>query len=120
LEIVDALWRAWADKLVEIIEAMDHQFRSEIRDNMHFFHDTPEGELVQVITWPKTDQMTTVNLYGRGSGMNTTGHIALQGGEIHVGGHGTYHRFNASDVPELLEFVRRMRTKAMGTAPART
>lgn len=120
METADALWRAWADRFVEIVEAMDHKFQVEVSGNMHFFHKTEEGELLQIITWPKTDELTAVNLYGRRGSMNTVGHISISGEEIHVGGHGTYHRFQAAAVPDLLDFVRRMRAKAMQTAPART
>lgn len=118
LETSDALWYAWAEKFVEIVEAMDHKFQVKISGNMHFFHETADGELLQIITWPKTDNMTAVNLYGRRGSMNTVGNISISGEEIHVGGHGHYHRFQADAAPELLDFVRRMRTKAMKTAPA--
>ncbi|MCZ7861157.1 hypothetical protein O9X98_07025 [Agrobacterium salinitolerans] len=120
MEIEDALWRAWADKFVEIVEAMDHKFRCEIDGNMHFFHRTEEGELLQIITWRKTDMMTAINLYGRSGSMHTVGNISISGEEIHVGGHGRYHRFQADAVPDLLDFVRRMRAKAMETAPAQS
>jgi hypothetical protein len=111
----EALWHAWGLKFVEIVEAMEHRFTSNADGNMHFFHVTPKDELLQIITRPKNDQMTSVNLYGRRGSSQPVGFISLMGDEVQVGGHGMYHCFKAGDVPEFVAFVKRIRTKAMNT-----
>lgn len=115
MDAVDELWMAWGEKLVDVIAGMGVEMRPEPDGpgNMHFFGDTSGGGLVHLVTWPNTENMTSLNLYGKHRTANPVGFIAIQGSEIHVGGHGTFHRFSLTDATRLYGYLREFRAKAM-------
>lgn len=116
----EILWRAWGQKIIEIIGAMNPRFEVKLDGHLRFFHDTPEGELLVVMTPPRSDEMIFVDLYGEYSRPTPVASISLIGEEVRVGGHGSFHRFEAREVPEIADFAKGMRAKALASMEPRT
>ncbi|MCS4089377.1 hypothetical protein [Rhizobium sp. BK176] len=117
----DLLWRAWSQKFCEIVEAMDHRFTD--RDGSeryinHYFHKQPNGELLQLITTGRSDDVIDLNLYGAGGSSTIVASLEVRSnGEIRIGTGNAYHRLEEGTAPELVDFLKRMRAKAVSQVP---
>jgi hypothetical protein len=113
----DLLWRAWSAKFCEIVEAMDHQFTDRDGNDRylnHFFHRQPNGELLQVITTAASEDVIELNLYGEGGSPTPVGSLAVRyDGEVRMTSSGSGYRFHEGTAPEIVDFLKRMRTKAI-------
>ncbi|MBY3433540.1 hypothetical protein HFN89_05205 [Rhizobium laguerreae] len=113
----DLLWRAWSQKFVEIVEAMDHRFTDrdgEQRYLDHYFHRQPNGELLQLITTSRNDDVVELNLYGRGGSPSPIASLGVRSdGEIRIGASGSGHRLEEGTANDLVDFLKRMRAKAV-------
>lgn len=116
----EVLWLGWAAKFAEIVEAMDLRFDS--RDERpryvnHYFHQTPDGELLQLITTGGRGDAMELNLYGSDGSSSPVASLALrQGGEIRIGSGTSEHRLEAGTALELVEFLKRITAKAVPQA----
>jgi hypothetical protein len=120
-ETSDTLWRAWSQKFIEIVEAMDHRFTDRDgsdRYQNHYFHNQPNGELLQLITMGRSDDVIELNLYGAGGSPSPVASLEVRSdGEIRVGAGNRYHRLEEGTAPELVDFLKRMRAKAVSQFP---
>jgi hypothetical protein len=112
----DLLWLAWAEKTIQIVGAMQFNFDIDIDTYARCYHDTPDGELLVVIIAPKKDDFVTVDLYGVSGSQQPISHILMLGDEVRVGGHGTFHRFSKSDVPEIVDFLLGIRKNVLSSS----
>lgn len=117
----DLLWRAWSQKFCEIVEAMDHRFTDRDGSDRylnHYFHKQPNGELLQLITTGRNDDVIELNLYGPGGSPTPVASLEVRyNGEIRMGASGSGYSFEEGTAPELVDFLKRMRTKAITQSP---
>ncbi|MCV9964949.1 hypothetical protein OIU34_23935 [Pararhizobium sp. BT-229] len=117
---IDTLWYAWAAKFAEIVDAMDLRFDDREHGEGYlgqYYHVTPEDEYLQVITSNRSDDVIEVVLYGANRSPSPVSSLSLRGGELRVSTGGTFHRIETDAAPDLVEFLKRMRKKAVEYVP---
>lgn len=117
---IDTLWYAWAAKFAEIVDGMDLRFDDREHGEGYlgqYYHVTPDDEYLQVITTNRNDDVIEVILYGANRSPSPVSSLSLRGGELRVATGGTFHRLAVEDSPEIVDFLRRMRKKAVDEVP---
>lgn len=117
--IEDRLWLGWGRNFIDIVDgiglrALDIEHG---KNRLTCYQETENKELLQIIVHRSNDDLIMINLYGSDRSASPVAASELRGEEVILGMRGSMRRFDAKAAPDIIDFLKRMRAKAMELAP---